>query len=183
VNARPDDDRIRADFIARTNAGLDGAYRAYGRALYSAALDVLRDDAAAQDCVHDTLLRVWQRSGAYRPERGSLRTFLLTCVRNDAIGRTRDAARRARIEERLVHANRGAYEFDAGDAIERSRLRAAIGRLPAEQRTVLALAFVSHLTHAEIAARLAEPLGTIKSRLRLALRKLERSLRAGQGDA
>jgi RNA polymerase sigma-70 factor (ECF subfamily) len=81
VNAGPNDEGedalMVADFIARRSSGLERAYRAYRTRLYSVAHHVLGNDEDAQDCVHDALVRVWQRAGAYRPERGSLRTFLL----------------------------------------------------------------------------------------------------------
>ena len=127
--------------------------------------------------MHDALLRVWQRSASYRPERGSLRSYLLTCVRNEAITRKRDAARHGRIEAFAARSDQLAYDFDVGDVVDQGRLRGAIAALPPEQRAVVALAYAAHLTHAEIAARLGEPLGTIKGRLRLAMAKLQATLR------
>jgi hypothetical protein len=62
-----------ADFLAGKSSGLESVYAAYGRPLYSVARDVLGNDDDAQDCVHDALVRIWQRPGSYRPERGSLR--------------------------------------------------------------------------------------------------------------
>jgi RNA polymerase sigma-70 factor (ECF subfamily) len=180
VNAGPkeecEDARMVADFIARRSSGLERAYRAYRTRLYSVARRVLGNDEDAQDCVHDALVRVWQRAGAYRPERGSLRAFLLVCVRNEAITRKREAARHVRIEAELARSEPPAYEFDVSAGVERERLRGALAGLPDEQRAALQLAYFRYLTHAEIAERLGEPLGTIKGRLRLALAKLQRAL-------
>jgi RNA polymerase sigma-70 factor (ECF subfamily) len=168
------DDELAASFVARRPEALEDAYRAYAPALYSVARHVLGSDADAQDCVHDALMRVWNRPGAYRPERGSLRTFLSVCVRNEAIGRKREAARHFHIERRLVATERDEpYEFEVDDFVERGRLREALATLSDEQRQALELAYFGYLSHTQIAEKLGVPLGTIKSRLALGLRKLQ----------
>jgi RNA polymerase sigma-70 factor (ECF subfamily) len=171
-----EDDRMVADFLAGNSSGLQSVYAAYGRPLYSVARSVLGDDDDAQDCVHDVLLRIWQRSQSFQPGRGSLRSYLLVSVRNEALTRKRNAARHMHIEERAARDERHEYELDVSDPVERTRLRGALAALPAEQRTALELAYFGHLTHVEIAQRLGIPLGTIKSRIALALRKLHSAL-------
>ncbi len=173
------DAELVAAFVARKHDALDRAYRAYGRVLYSVARHILVSDADAQDCVHDALLRIWQRPETFRPERGSLRAFLSVCVRNEAIGRKRSAARHFTIEQRLAQ-NEGSlqYEFDLDDHAELARLREALGTLPPEQRRALELAYWQHLSHGQISEPLGVPLGTIKSRLALGLRKLQRTFTA-----
>ncbi len=182
-----DDDRILArHFSAGTSAGLERVYQAYGTLLYSVARAVLGRDGDAQDCVHDVLLRLWQTPAAYRTERGELRSYLLVAVRNDALTRRRDAARHFAIDARAARSEPAAAS-EMNDPIERARLLAAVGALPAEQRVALELAFFSGLTHVEVAQRLAAPLGTIKSRIALALRKLHAALappnRSDRSDA
>lgn len=176
--AEHEDARIAADFLAGKSRGLEGLYAAYGTLLFSVARKILENSEDAQDCVHDALLRLWQNSESYRPERGSLRNYLLVCVRNEALTRRRNAARRFRIEERATFAEGPAYEFEVSDHVERDRLRRALGSLPADQRAALELAYFGHLTHVQVAERLGEPLGTIKSRIALALRKLNAALAA-----
>lgn len=163
-----------ADFLAGKSRGLEEVYRAYGRLLYSVAKNVLANDDDAQDCVHDALVRIWQHAGAYRPERAPLRSYLLVSVRNEALTRLRNAARHAHIEERAAKATTVplAYELGVNDPIESARLRRAIAELPAEQKTALELAYFGQLTHVQVAQRLGVPLGTTKSRIALALRKL-----------
>jgi RNA polymerase sigma-70 factor (ECF subfamily) len=161
-----------ADFFARKNSGLEGVYRTYGTPLHSVARHFLKNDDDAQDCVHDALLHVWQREGSYRPERGALRSYLLGCVRNEAITRTRKAVRHLRMEERGARLDSPFYELEVNDLVEGERLRCALEALPANQRTPLELAYFGQLTQVEVAERLGVPLGTIKSRPRLALRKL-----------
>jgi RNA polymerase sigma-70 factor (ECF subfamily) len=161
-----------AGFLTRNSEGLERVYRTHGAALYSVARHVLGNDQDAQDCVHDTLLRIWERPETYRPERGPLRSYLLVSVRNEAISRLRTAARRLRIEERAARSDLTVYEPAMSDPIEQERLRRALAALPSEQRAALELAYFGHLTHVQIATRLDEPLGTVKSRIALALRKL-----------
>jgi RNA polymerase sigma-70 factor (ECF subfamily) len=172
------EERLAAAFVAQSSDGLEAVYRAYGKVLYSVARRVLGNDDDAQDCVHDALLRAWQRADAYRPERGPLRAYLVVCVRNEALTRLRTATRHARIEERAARSDEAVYEFETTDAVERGRLVAALSALPIEQREALTLAFFGHLTHVEVAERLGLPLGTIKGRLRLALAKLQAAMRA-----
>jgi RNA polymerase sigma-70 factor (ECF subfamily) len=177
MNPGASDAELAAAFVAGTSDGLAGVYRAYRVTLYSVAYDVLGNAEDAADCVHDALIRAWQRAGTFRPERGSLRSYLLVCVRNAAIERVRSTARHARIETRMARDEPQAYDIEAPDAVERERLHRALDELPGEQRAALELAYFKHLTHVEVAQRLGEPLGTVKGRLRLALAKLQTALR------
>ncbi|MGH7328196.1 MAG: RNA polymerase sigma factor [Polyangiaceae bacterium] len=141
---------------------------------------MLRSPDEAQDCVHDVFLRIWQNPDSYRAERGSLRSFLLACVRNEALGRRRAAARHRAIEERATMYE-PSVEFQITDHVEAARVRRALEGLPPEQRRALELAYFGGLTHREIATTLGEPLGTIKSRVATALRKLGRELAGTHG--
>jgi RNA polymerase sigma-70 factor (ECF subfamily) len=171
------DDELTANFVARRPEALEEAYRAFAPVLYSVARHVLGSDADAQDCVHDALLRIWGRSDAYRPDRGSLRTFLSVCVRNEAIGRKREAARHYHIEQRMALAEpERPYELEIADPVDRARLRDALATLPDEQRHALELAYFGYLSHSQISEKLGVPLGTIKSRLAMGLRKLQNTL-------
>lgn len=157
------------DFLARKASALEAAYARYGDLLYAVAARVLRVRADAEDCVHDALLRVWQRPDSFRKERGSLRAFLVVCVRNEALSRMRAAARRLEIAGTIRDETE---EIDIPDHIELDRLKGAVASLPPEQRRALDLAFFGNKTHVQIADELRIPLGTVKSRLSLAIRKL-----------
>jgi RNA polymerase sigma-70 factor, ECF subfamily len=148
--------------------------------LYSTAYNVLGNGDDAADCVHDALTRVWRSRSAYSRARGAVRSFLLVCVRNEAVSRRRSGARRLRLAERLAAEPQRYEELGAGDPIERDRLRRAMAQLPSEQRTPLELAYYEGKTHTEIASELHAPLGTIKSRIALALRKLAQALRSDE---
>lgn len=169
-----DDRELDAAFAAHVDGALEEAYRRHAPALQAAARHVLGTAGDARDCVHDALIRVWSKEGAYRQERGALRSFLMVCVRNEAISRKRSAVRHVASEQRAATAP--AFGVDVA---ERVAIRSALATLPREQRDVLELAYWGDFTQAEISSRLGIPLGTIKSRAALGLRKLARSLNRG----
>ncbi len=174
------DERALAQAFARRESwAFDEAYRRYGSLLFSVALNVLHNSEDAEDCVHDVLVRVWKNPRAFAVDRGSVRAFLVVCVRNDAISRQRSAARRMRLNEQMTHAHETAEEFEIEDFVQQRRVRDAIAQLPEEQRNAVLLAFFRGKTHVEIAKELDQPLGTIKSRISLALRKIGAALQTG----
>jgi RNA polymerase sigma-70 factor (ECF subfamily) len=176
------DGELAAGFIARTPAAFSAAYQKYARVLYAVARNALGNGAAAEDCVHDALLRVWQTPGSYRAERGSLRTFLIACVRNEAMTTLRSTSRRAAREEKAARLEPvRAAEIAVVDHVEAARVRDAVMQLPHEQRAALDLVYFGHRSQAQAAAELGVPLGTIKSRLSVAIRRLHETLGARDG--
>ena len=163
-------------FARREPWAFDEAYRRYGALLYSVALNVLHSSEDAEDCVHDVLVRVWKREGAFALQRGTVRSFLTVCVRNEAISRRRASARRHALVTHLQSVTPTSEEFDIPDFVESARLQQALSGLPQDQRDALELAYFGGKTHVEVAEHLGEPLGTVKSRIALALRKLARAL-------
>lgn len=155
------------------------AYDRFGARLYAVALAVLHDRQSAQDCMHDVLLALWRKRRAYTPQRGGLEAFLIACVRNDALARIRGETRRAELRKNL--AQPPPYEMEI-DPIEEARVAAALRALDTAHREVVDLAYYRGLTHREIAAALAQPVGTIKSRISAALRSLRRSLHITEGE-
>lgn len=160
---------------------IEEAYRRDAPLLVAVARRVLADPADAEDCVHEVIARLLADPGAYRPERGALRAFLVVCVRNEALSRRRAALRHGAIEARAAASPDALRDerIEAADPIERARLGAALRALPAEQRAVIGLAYFGGRTQREIAAALGLPLGTVKSRAALALRKLAHALATG----
>lgn len=167
---------MAAAFAAHESWAFAQAYRQNASLLYSAAYNVLGNPDDASDCVADAIARLWRSPKAYSPQRGSLRSFLVVCVRNEAISRRRRQARRTRMEQRVASTATDRETPDVADPIERDRVRRALLALSPEQRTAIALAYYQGKTHSEIAAELNEPLGTIKSRIKLGLRKLAAAL-------
>jgi RNA polymerase sigma-70 factor (ECF subfamily) len=154
-------------------------YDRYASLLLAAAIRFLKNLPQAEDLVHDVLMEAWSRADAYQSTRGTVRTWLLIRLRSRALDRIRKE-RRAPID---AHANpqarraETAADSDPMRETERSRVRAAVEKLPEGQRLVLALAYFEGLTSTEIAARLEIPLGTVKSRTAAGLTKLRRAMR------
>lgn len=172
---RPVDGDLAPAFAARRPHALGQAYDRYATLLTGVARQVLGDAAAAEDCVHDALLRVWRARDSYRPERGSLRAFLASCVRNEALTTLRGAGRRTERERRVLRLEPAPGDESAA-ALDALRVRAALARLPVEQRATIEYAYFANLSQAEIAARMDVPLGTVKGRVALAMRKLKAEL-------
>jgi RNA polymerase sigma-70 factor (ECF subfamily) len=135
---------------------------------------------AAEEVAQDAFHSVWRQARSYRAERGSVRTWLFAICRNAAIDWRRTRGKRL---EREVSIEAAAELLSDAKVDERvvarlraEHVRAVVGRLPPEQREVLALAFWGGYSQSEIAARTDTPLGTVKSRVRLAMNKLRESL-------
>lgn len=166
---------LEAGFVAREAWAFEASYRTYRSLLYGAAYSVLGSASDAEDCVHDVLARLWQREHTYTAARGSLRAFLAVCVRNEALSRRRKAANRARIEQGVLR-DPAAAVAPPEQPEERMDVAHVLDALGAPQREIIRLAYYEGLTHEEIARRLDEPLGTVKSRLSNTLRSLRRML-------
>jgi RNA polymerase sigma-70 factor, ECF subfamily len=180
LEAPPDtveDAALEQGFARRERWALDGVYARYHSLLYSVAFNVLRNADDAQDCLHDALIRVWTKRVTYDVARGTLRSFLVVCVRNQAISQQRTATRLAKLSAKVSNESIGPHELRIDDFVENRRLYAAFMSLPLEQRTPLALSYFLGKTHVEIARELALPLGTTKSRISLGLRRLGKALK------
>lgn len=168
-NAR-DESPLELGFVRKEAWAFEAAYQEYKALLFSAALHVLGDREEAEDCVHDVLVHLWRQGHAYRSGRGSLRAFLAVCVRNEALSRRRKQLNRARIERENV---RAAIAPAPDDRIaDRDRIARALEPLGEKAREAILLAYDEGLPYQEIALRLKEPVGTIKSRLSNAMRAL-----------
>jgi len=166
---------------ARLAAGDDHAlaevFDRLGSAVYGAALRVLGNGAAAQDVVQDVFVELWSHPGRYDPAAGTLRTFLMVQARHRAVDVVRSELRRIARQERhhqLTPGQRPPSPCDEVTAAEAaSAVRAAVRELPDSQRRVVELAYFGGLTCREVALAAGIPEGTAKSRLRLALARLE----------
>jgi len=151
-------------------AALAEIYRTHERFFVSVATGVLHDAGEARECVHDVLERLLRAPQKFDARRGTLKAFLTVSVRNEALSRirrkTREGARAHLFDANAIH------EDDAIAATRRSDVSSALRVLSPDQRKVILLAYYAQFTHEEIARRLQEPLGTVKSRLSGALRRL-----------
>jgi RNA polymerase sigma-70 factor, ECF subfamily len=177
--AGPELTGVEARPMVLDGPAFDRAYRAYAARLRAVAYAVLRDRDAAEDAVHGALMRVWS-AGAYRPERGPLLPFLIACVRREALDTIRGAKRRHLREVRAGADDPLASDPTAAlDPVEARRVRDALAQLPDAQREVIVRAYYGHRTLAEVAQDANLPLGTVKSRLAAALRRLHSALSEG----
>jgi RNA polymerase sigma-70 factor, ECF subfamily len=177
------------EMIERIGRGDQSAFSALydrlSRPLYSLALRMLGDAGDAQDALQDVFLQIWSRAATYNPEQSTVFSWAVLLTRSRVIDRLRARKRRLRV----VGSATGDEDADVADAStmesaadtadkndEAARVRSVLNNLPSEQREAIELAFFGDLTHHEIAARLGEPLGTIKARIRRGLLKLRERL-------
>ncbi len=150
-------------------------YDLYSSLVYSVALRVLGETAAAEDLLQEIFMQLWRTPAAFDARRGSLPAWLAVITRHRAIDSLRKRRPQSDVAEIVV-----ASHADLAGETERSRVlqkvRETLGGMPQGQRTALEMAFFDGLTHAEIAAKTGEPLGTIKTRIRAALTTLRQAL-------
>jgi len=151
-------------------------YDRHGRAAYSLSYRMMGEKQAAEDLVQDAFLKVWRGAGSYRTERGSVRTWILSIVHNRGIDQLRSLASRRRTQNKV---EASAPKSEPSEAFaetwsnsQREQVREALGALPPEQLKILELAYFSGYTHVEISELLDLPLGTVKGRMRLGLKKI-----------
>ena len=163
-------------------------YQRYGRMVYGLAVQVTGDAAAAEEVCQDVFMRVWEKSGTYRADRGTVVTWLARITRNRAIDVLRSQRSRGislPASEDEAAGLPGTDREDPGDLLWQSfrerDVREAVAALPPDQRHALSLAFFKGLTHREIAEALGEPLGTVKTRIRDAMVKLRSTLGSRDG--
>jgi RNA polymerase sigma factor (sigma-70 family) len=172
VPQRTDEELVEAIAQADEDA-LGELYDRFGKVSYGLAYKILQDAALAEDAVQEAFLQIWRGAGAYRPERAKASTWLLTFVHRRAV----DLVRReqARRTEPVIAEPQGSDPGADDAAVARSRreiVQDALRRLPAEQREPIELAYYAGLTQSELADRLEQPLGTIKSRMFTGLQRL-----------
>lgn len=162
---------------AGDGAALRAAYDAHAGRVFALAVRIVRSKEEAEDVVQDTFLEVWRRAREYDPKRGELATWILAMARSRCLDRMRRARVRARHAERPEQEPLGeSPDEQAATSEYGEQVRGVLAALPAEQRVALELAYFEGLTQQEIAERTHAPLGTVKTRLRLALEKLSGQL-------
>jgi RNA polymerase sigma-70 factor, ECF subfamily len=151
-------------------------YDRYGRLVYSLILRVVRDSALAEDLTQETFLRVWNRAQGFDAQRGALGPWLLAVARNRAIDYLRSAGGRERNSLELEEVDHPSLYTDMERDIlasDKARIvRAAVEKLSPHQREVIELAYFEGLTQTEMAERMGQPLGTVKTWVRTALKNL-----------
>jgi len=171
------DEALLALASRNDEAALGELYDRYGRVAYGLALRVLRDRALAEDAVQEAFLAVWRSAGTFLAEQGKPSTWILTLVHRRAVDLVRrEERRRAEPLDELAQPTGEATDEEAWLRAQRQVVQEALRKLPAEQREALELAYYGGFTQSELAERLGQPLGTIKSRMFTGLKRLRELL-------
>ena len=180
VAVRSAEDARDRDLVRRVRSGDEEAFRAlfirYGPQAKGLAYRVVRQRGLAEEIVQEAFLALWRNPASYKEDRGSFRTWLLSTVHHRAV----DMVRREEAQRRRTLEQKATLEEDIADSVAdrvdlvetRQRVRRALEDIPAAQRQILELMYFEGKTQAEIAAELDLPLGTVKSRTVLAMRRL-----------
>lgn len=187
------DEALMTAIAARDELAFVVLYDRYADLVYSASVRVLADPGLAEDTTQDVFIRLWRRPQAFIAERGRFITWLMSVARNRAVDEIRARGRRQRRELPSADGDDlGQWSHIAATGDDplisaqvseiRARVRAALCCLPAGQQRALELAYFRGLTQQEIALQTGEPLGTIKTRIRLGMQKLRRALQDEDRD-
>lgn len=173
----PTDQQLMQQIRGRQPEALSRIYDQYSTLVYSVAMRVLRDGAAAEDVMQEVFLKIWQQPDSFADQRGSLDGWLAVVTRNRAIDRIRGSKQFENVDDLQLSNN-----FDLGAEAEREimlgRVRVVLETMPADQRQAMEMAYFEGHTHTEIAEKTGQPLGTIKTRIRAALISLRKALEA-----
>jgi RNA polymerase sigma-70 factor (ECF subfamily) len=186
AGSTPDVDAV-ARMAAGDASGLSNLYDRHARGLFSLSVRILHDEGEAEDVVQDVFAQAWRQAPRYDGTRGPVVAWLLMMARSRSIDQLRARQGRPPLQEDdpslLRDLSDGVALPDAQvvSADQARRVRAALLPLPALQRTAIELAFFEGLTHAEVAERLEQPLGTVKTRIRLGLLTLNAAM-TGSGS-
>lgn len=173
-----------AELLSRLHSGdvssFEALYDRYSGFVHASAIRILGRSEEAEEVVQDVFWQLWKSKIAYDPNQGRFSTWLFVMTRNRSLDRLRSKRRRPLVEPLPADpggpVSPGNPEQSASDAERRRHVLSALQQLPSQQRQALELSFYQGLSHREIAERLGEPLGTIKSRIRMAMDKLRPNL-------
>ncbi|MGH9598087.1 MAG: sigma-70 family RNA polymerase sigma factor [Edaphobacter sp.] len=181
ANSSPASSQDDATLLTLVERGDEPAMAAlfdrYSKVVYSVALRVLRDPAAAEDVLQEVFMQIWRNPDSFVATRGSLGGWLAVVSRNRSIDTLRRKRPMEQVDDMALASN-----YNLADEAERNSMmekaRGVIRLLPMEQRKTLEMAFFDGLTHSEIAEMTGDPLGTVKTRIRSALCSLRKAFTA-----
>ena len=184
-----DDEELVSLIGAQDRLALEEFYARYSSPVFSMAMQMLGDAGASEEVTQDAFFNVWRRAASYRPDRGKVSTWLFSIAHHRVIDETRK--RRRHEESQSPHDVQLLAEQtdEAGDPagfvikqMRRSKIKEALSSLRPEQRDVVVFAYYGGLTQSEIAEKLDQPLGTVKTRMRLGLRALKEVMGPQAGE-
>jgi len=183
----PNEDMIMMEgILRRLPDALDRLSRRYHALLKSVIKQVIFDETEVEDVLQDVLIQVWNRAGSYSPAKGKLPSWLCTLARRRAIDRVRQASAYRRVTDRYeISCNHPDKAFDQTHPVEtrafqgdiRALLTKHLAALPDNQRQVIRMSYLEDLSQREISSLIHTPLGTVKTRLELGMKKLARSFK------
>lgn len=170
----PDETALVAAFQTRQPGALETVYDKYAAALYGIIHKIVREDAVAEDLLQDVFVRIWRNAESYSAEKGRFFTWMLNIARNASIDYLRSATNKSRANIQNVEDSVGILERanPVRMDVDHIGLRELLDKLEPEQRLLIEMAYFQGFSQAELAEELNIPLGTIKSRMRIALRNL-----------
>ena len=180
VLRRPEDDDLARRLRNRDASVVSELYDRYGRIAFTLIFRIVHDRALAEDLVQECFLRVWTRSHAFDAERGALGPWILAVARNQALDYIRSV--QGRVWNSMASADSEHpnafldWEGDMLDGVRLQQVRSALEKLSDKQRAVIELVYFEGLSHTEMAERMKEPLGTVKTWVRTALQALRDEL-------
>jgi RNA polymerase sigma-70 factor (ECF subfamily) len=178
------DDAADAELVQRMTAGdggaLDGLFGRHGGRVLGLLSRMLGNSGEAEEVLQDVFFQAWTRAGAFSADKGSPRTWLMVMARSRALDRLRATKSARRRDDSALQERSLVEEPEAELDLERHELgtvmRREMAQLPVEQREAIDLAFFAGLTHCQVAERLGVPLGTVKSRILMGMKKLKQGL-------
>lgn len=179
-----EDQELLVRIAAGEKDALEAIYERYSSPVYSLARYMLRSEAVAEEATQDVFLNIWLKASSYNSSRGQPKTWIMSVAHHKIIDVIRSRRRADAISDPkeyetldLLPSEQVGTDEAVVRNLEAERVRQALERLPAAQQEVVTLAYFGGLSQSEIAARLGQPLGTVKTRARLALQKLREELR------
>ena len=179
----PDDRQLLRRIVGKDKDALDTLYGRYATPVYSLALHMLKQPPLAEEATQDVFLNIWLKAASFNPERGQARSWIMSVAHHRVIDVIRSRRRTATMTdpegyetlERLPSGG-ASVESQVQQNLDRERIMGALATLPENQREVIMLAYFEGFSQSEMAERLGQPLGTIKTRVRLAMQKLRSAL-------
>ena len=182
-----EDLELLAKISEKDRQALAELYDRYGRRVFALAVRMLNDPVGSEEVTQDVFMSVWRRGASYTSKKGKFTTWLFSIAHNRTIDELRKRKRDRSRENTDIddHLNIQSSDISPADAAvaqsEYLQIRAAMEKLPVEQKHVVDLSYFKGLTQTEIAMKTGQPLGTVKTRMRLALKKLRQALSAEMG--
>ena len=185
----PDDRQLIQRVAMGEKEALEELYTRYSSPVFSLARFMLRQEALAEEATQDIFLNIWLKASSYNAERGEPRAWIMSVAHHKVIDIIRSRRRNITMTDPkdyetldLLPANQMSTAEEAELNLERDRIRKALSVLPPAQKEVIVLAYFQGLSQSEIAEKLGQPLGTVKTRVRLAMQKLRAELEENRSE-